>query len=161
MAKKKKKDVYDDGRKVLARNKRILRDYDVSDRFEAGIVLVGSEVKSLRDARCSLVDGYVEFKSGEAWLNGIKINEYPWANRWNHEEGRSSKLLLHTKEIHKLEVKVNQRGFTVVPLSIYLRNGKVKIELAVARGRREYEKRHAKKEAMVARETQQELRRRR
>jgi len=159
--KKKKNDHLPDGVKVLVRNKRALRDYEISERMEAGIVLLGSEVKSLRDARASILDGFVELKNGEAWLAGIKINEYPWANRWNHEEGRTRKLLLHKREIRKLETKLLQRGFTAIPLSLYLKNGKVKVELAVAKGRREYEKRNAKKDAMAAREVQQAMRRRR
>lgn len=158
---KKKKNQPNDGRKVLVRNRRALHDYDISERIEAGIQLLGSEVKSLRESKATLTDGFVEFKRGEAWLSGIQINEYPWANRWNHEVGRTRKLLLHKGEIRKLEAKVHQKGFSIVPLSLYLKNGKVKVELAVGKGRKEYEKRHAKKEAMAKREIAQEIGRRR
>jgi len=151
----------DDGRKVLVRNRRALHDYTITERVEAGIALVGSEVKSLRDAKASIAEGYVEFKNGEAWLAGIQINEYPWANRWNHEPGRTRKLLLHRREIDKLRARVEQKGFTLIPLSLYLKGGRIKVELGVAKGRREFEKRDAKKEAVAKREIDQELRRRR
>ena len=159
MAKKKKKNQPDDGRKVLVRNRRALHDYTITERIEAGIALLGSEVKSLRDSKASILEGYVEFRRGEAWLSGIQINEYPWANRWNHEPGRTRKLLLHRHEIDKLEAKVNQKGFTIIPLSLYLKKGKVKVELGLGKGRREYEKRDAKKEAMAKREIAQEIKR--
>lgn len=146
-----------DGTVVLVRNRRALHDYEISERIEAGIALLGSEVKSLRESRATITDGYVEFRNGEAWLSGIRINEYPWANRWNHEIGRTRKLLLHKREIRKLAVKVTEKGFTVIPLSLYLKNGRVKVELAVARGKREYEKRQAKKEAQDKREADAEL----
>lgn len=141
-----------DGSVVLVQNRKALHDYEISERIEAGIQLLGSEVKSLRESRATIVDGHVEFRSGEAWLVGIKINEYPWANRWNHEEGRTRKLLLHKAEIDKLASKVAEKGFTVIPLRLYLKNGVVKVEIALARGKREYEKRQAKKEAQDKRE---------
>jgi SsrA-binding protein len=159
--KKKKTSALTEGHKVVARNKKAQRDYDISERLEAGVVLLGSEVKSLRDSKVTLTDGYVEFKSGEAWLSGIQINEYPWANRFNHEPGRTRKLLLHKEQIRKLEAKVAQKGFTVVPLAVYFKGGKVKVEIGVGRGRREYEKRHVKKEQMAKREMDQAIKRRR
>jgi SsrA-binding protein len=147
--------------KVLARNKKAFHDYQISDRYEAGLSLVGSEVKSLREARCTLTDGFVEIRGGEAWLVGVQINEYPWANQFNHEPRRRRKLLLHKSEIRKLGVKTEQRGFTIVPLAIYLKNGKIKAELALATGKRHYEKREATKEADARREMDQASKRRR
>jgi SsrA-binding protein len=161
VAKAKKKTVAPDGVKVLVRNKRAFHDYDISERVEAGLVLLGSEVKSLRDGRANIKDGHVSFRNGEAWLVGIQINEYKWANRFNHDMDRTRKLLLHTREIKKLAVKVEQRGFTIVPLSLYLKNGRVKVELGVGRGKREYEKRNTKRDMQAKREIDQAIKRRR
>ena len=147
--------------RVLVRNRRAFHDYEISDRLEAGLVLVGSEVKSLRDAKASLAEGFIEIRVGEAWLVGAQINEYPWANQFNHDPKRPRKLLLHREELARLEVKTSQRGFTLVPLSIYLKGGRIKLELGVARGKKQFEKRESKKQAEAKREIQQELRRRR
>ena len=149
------------GVRVLVRNRRAFHDYDVSDRVEAGLSLVGSEVKSLRESKASLAEGHVEIRRGEAWLVGAQINEYPWANQFNHEPKRPRKLLLHRGELKRLEIKASQRGFTLVPLSIYLKNGKIKLELGVAKGKKKFEKREASKEAEAQREIQQAMRRRR
>ena len=147
--------------RVLVRNRRAFYDYEIAERLEAGMVLVGSEVKSLRESKASLGEGYVEIRDGEAWLVGAQINEYPWANQFNHEPKRPRKLLLKRDELHRLEIKTSQRGFTLVPLSIYLKGGRIKLEIGVARGKKKFEKRESKKEAEAAREIQQELRRRR
>jgi SsrA-binding protein len=158
MAKRKKpKATTADGVKVLVRNKRALHDYQIHERFEAGMVLEGSEVKSLREARASLAEGFAEIRNGEAWLLDVQIKEYPWANQFNHEPKRPRKLLLNKHEIKKLAIKTQQRGFTLVPLSIYLKNGRMKVELALATGKRQYEKRQAAKEAMDKREIQRAL----
>lgn len=146
--------------RVLVRNRRAFYDFEVAERLEAGMALVGSEVKSLRESKASLAEGYVEIRGGEAWLVGAQINEYPWANQFNHEPRRARKLLLRRDELRRLEVKTSQRGFTLIPLMVYLKNGKIKLEVGVARGKKKYEKRAAKKEAEAAREIQQELRRR-
>lgn len=153
MAKKSKKrsEVPDDGI-LLVRNKRAWHDYEIAERFEAGLVLVGSEVKSLRDKRATLAQGYVEVRAGEAWLVGATINEYPWANQFNHEPARRRKLLLHRAEIRKLATMVDQRGYSAVPLAMYLLRGRVKLLVGVGRGRRHYEKREAKKESDAQRE---------
>ena len=163
MAKKRKKKATTapDGARILARNRRVFHDYEVSSRIEAGIALVGSEVKSLREQRCSLAEGYVEIRGGEAWLVNATINEYPWANRFNHDPKRERKLLLHKREITKLGVKSLQRGFTLVPLSVYLKNGRIKVEIGVARGKRQYEKREATRQAEAKREIDREARRER
>ena len=134
------------------RNKRAWHDYEIVERFEAGLVLVGSEVKSLREKRAALAQGYVEVRDGEAWLVGATINEYPWANQFNHDPTRRRKLLLHRMEIRKLATLVDQRGFSAVPLALYLLRGRVKLLVGVGRGRRHYEKREAKKESAAQRE---------
>jgi len=146
--------------KVLARNRRATFDYAIEQRVEAGLVLVGSEVKSLREARATLTDGWVEFRNGEAWLVGVQIEEYPWANQFNHEPRRDRKLLLHRRELAKLAAAVQRGGYTLVPLQLYLKGGRVKVELGLARGRARYEKRHAKREAEAEREIQQAMRKR-
>src|SRR5580765_2938534 len=102
--------------KVIATNRKATHDFHIHDRMEAGIVLVGSEVKSLRDAKATIADGWAEIRKGEMWMHGIQINEYPQANRFNHEVGRVRKLLLHKREIAKLFTKTQLRGFTVIPL---------------------------------------------
>ncbi len=149
------------GVRVLVRNRRAFYDYEIDERLEAGIALVGSEVKSLREAKASLGEGYVEIRKGEAYLVGARVNEYPWANQFNHDPMRVRKLLLHRDELRRLEAKTTLRGYTLVPLAVYLKNGKIKLEIGVARGKKKYEKRESKKEAEASREIQQALRRRR
>lgn len=141
-----------DATQVLVRNRRASHDYQIHERMEAGIVLFGSEVKSLRAARGSLTEAYAEIHNDEAWLVGVQINEYAWANQFNHEPTRRRKLLLHKREIRRLGIKTQQRGFTLVPLSIYLKDGKIKVELALGTGKRFFEKRDAKLEADAKRE---------
>jgi SsrA-binding protein len=147
--------------RVLVRNRRALHDYEISDCVEAGMVLVGSEVKSLRESQASLGEGHIEIRHGEAWLVGAQINEYPWANQFNHDPKRPRKLLLHRDEIARLDIKASQRGFTLVPLSIYLKGGRIKLEIGVGRGKKKFEKRESKKEAEATREIEQAMRRRR
>jgi len=156
---KDKKSTAPEGARILLRNKRAYYDYDISERIEAGIALVGSEVKSLRDQRGSLGEGYVDIRDGQAWLVGATINEYPWANQFNHEPKRDRRLLLHRREIAKLGIKTHQRGFTLVPLSIYLKQGKIKLEIGVARGKRQYEKRESVKAADARREVDRAMKR--
>jgi len=147
--------------KVVATNRRATHDFLIHDRVEAGVVLLGSEVKSLRDAKATIADGWAEIKNGEAWLHGIQINEYPWANRWNHEPKRTRKLLLHKNEIAKLHIKTQMRGFTLVPLSLYFKDGKVKVELGLATHKKVHDKRQAKREADDQREIDRAAKRRR
>jgi len=158
--KKSNRSTTSDGVKVLVRNRRAFHDYQIGDRIEAGLVLVGSEVKSLREGRAALADAYAEIRGDEAWLVGVQIKEYPWANQFNHEPLRDRKLLLHRSEIRKLAIKTQQRGYTLVPLALYLKDGKIKVELGLASGKRKYEKRQAAKEATDRREIAQELKRR-
>ena len=148
------------GQKLVAQNRKARHDYQVDDTYEAGLVLVGTEVKSLRAGRASLVDGFAEIHQGEAFLHGVHIPEYTQGTWTNHEPRRVRKLLLNRAEIDKLESRVNERGFTLVPLSIYFKDGRAKVEIALARGKKSYDKRHALAEKQANREKQQALGRR-
>jgi SsrA-binding protein len=150
-----------DGIKVLVRNRRAHHDYDIEETLEAGISLVGSEVKSLRDQRASIAEGHIAIRGGEAWLVGAQIQEYPWAHQRTHAPLRERKLLLHRREIGKLDVKLSQKGYSAVPLAIYLKSGRIKVEIGVGRGKRHYEKRESKKEAEAQREIDRAMIRRR
>jgi SsrA-binding protein len=150
MARNKKDEA--EGIKVICRNKRAFHDYNVSDALECGIVLTGTEVKSLRDGVASLDDAYAKIDDGEVWLIGSDIPEYAMGNRMNHKPKRPRKLLLHRSEIAKFAGKATERGFTLVPLKLYFKEGKAKIELAVARGKQIHDKRESKKTADAQRE---------
>ena len=147
--------------KLVAQNRKATHDFVIHERFEAGIVLVGSEVKSLRDAKVTLTDGFAEIRNGEAWLVGMNINEYAWANRFNHEPKRVRKLLLHKQEIAKLEGKTQLRGYTLIPLQLYFKKGKVKVELALVTHKKQHDKRAAKREADDKREIDRAMKRHR
>ena len=149
------------GRKAIARNRRAYHDYHIEDTFEAGLVLTGTEVKSLRAGRASLADGFAQITDGEVWLHNVHIPEYAQGTWTNHAPRRIRKLLLHRKEIDKLERATAEGGLTLVPLSLYFSDGKAKIELALARGRRTYDKRHELALRDAAREVERALRRRR
>jgi len=138
--------------KVVATNRKASHDFEIHERYEAGIALVGSEVKSLRDAKATISDGWAEIRRGEAWLVGMQINEYAWANRFNHEPKRVRKLLLHRAEISKLEDKTQLRGYTLIPLSLYFKKGKVKVELGLVTHKKQHDKRADKREADDKRE---------
>ena len=127
--------------KILAKNRKARFDYEIDSTIEAGIVLVGSEFKALREAQASLVDAYARERAGELWLIGAKIHAYSFANVLNHEPERERKLLLHRREITRLARAMQEKGFVLVPLSLYLKQGKVKVELALAKGKRAFEKR--------------------
>lgn len=129
------------GHKVACANRRARHDYELFDRLEAGIVLTGSEVKSLRDGGGALVDSYVEIRGAEAFLVGANIAQYVNASYMNHEPRRARKLLLHAREIRRLAQKVREKGLTIVPLQVYFKDGRAKVEIALARGRRNYDKR--------------------
>jgi len=134
--------VREEGRKLVAQNRKARHDYVISDTLEAGLVLTGTEVKSLRAGRASLVDGYAVITDGEVWLYGVHIPEYTEGTWTNHEPRRHRKLLLHRREIAKLIGKTKEGGVTLVPLQLYFRDGRAKVELALARGKRAYDKRH-------------------
>jgi SsrA-binding protein len=140
------------GVKVVARNRRARHEFDLLEKVEAGIVLTGTEVKSLRNGKASLEESYAGVDSGEVWLYGCDIPEYTQANRMNHKPKRPRKLLLHRREIDKLVAKASDKGFTLVPLQIYFKNGMAKVEISVARGRRLYDKREALKKQDARRE---------
>lgn len=145
--------------KIIATNRKVGHEFLIHERVEAGMVLVGSEVKSLRAAKVVIADGWAEIKKNEAWLHGVQINEYPWANRWNHEIGRTRKLLLHRQEIDKLGVKTQQRGYTLIPLSLYFKDGKVKVELGLCTHKKVHDKRASKREADDQREIDRAIKR--
>jgi SsrA-binding protein len=140
------------GQKVIAQNKKARHDFHIDDTFEAGLVLVGTEVKSLRAGRATLGDGFVDIDAGEAWLHGVNIPEYSQGTWTNHSARRKRKLLLHKVEIDKLERKVAEKGFTIVPLSIYFKDGRAKVEIGLAKGKKEYDKRHSLAERQANRE---------
>ena len=149
------------GRRLIAQNRRARHDYDILDTYEAGVVLTGTEVKSLRAGRASLVDGFGQISDGEVWLHGVHIPEYAEGTWTNHAPRRKRKLLLHRAEIEKLIGKTQEGGLTLVPLSMYFNeDGRAKVELALARGRKSYDKRRAIAERTAAREISRELGRR-
>ena len=145
------------GQKVVATNRRARHDYTIEDTYEAGIVLQGTEVKSLREGRASLVDGYAFIDGGEIWLDAVHIPEYTEGTWNNHAPRRKRKLLMHKAQIIKISHKTKEGGYTLVPLSIYFLNGKAKVELAVAKGKREYDKRQALRERQDQREAQRAM----
>ena len=151
----------DRGKKIIASNRRARHDYTIEDTVEAGLVLTGTEVKSLRAGRATLADGFGQISDGEAWLHGVHIPQYTQGTWTNHEPRRIRKLLLHRKEIDKLASSINERGLTLIPLSLYFSDGKAKIELGLARGKRTYDKRQDLAKRDAAREVERALRRRR
>jgi SsrA-binding protein len=143
----------------VAVNRRAFHDYFIDDRYEAGLVLTGTEVKSLRAGRANLRDGYVRIDGNEAWLENVHISAYAQAGYGNHEPTRPRKLLLHGKEIASLIGKVKQRGYTVIPLRLYFSRNHAKVEIGLARGKRQYDKRQALAEADARREMERALKR--
>jgi SsrA-binding protein len=156
----KQKSGEDQSRKLIAQNKKARHDYHIDDTYECGVVLVGTEVKSLRQGRASLVDGFAEVDKGEVWLHNVHIPEYTQGSWTNHMARRKRKLLLHRTEIARLERKVSEKGFTLVPLALYFKDGRAKVEIAVARGKKEYDKRHSLAARQANREKEQALGRR-
>ena len=140
------------GQKVVASNRKARHDYSIEDTYEAGLVLSGSEVKSLRLGRASLIDGYGYIDGGEAWLDAVHIPEYFQGSWNNHPPRRKRKMLLHKAQILKIHNKIKEGGYTLVPLSIYFLDGKAKVEIAVAKGKREYDKRQTLRERTDKRE---------
>ena len=140
------------GRKVIAQNKKARHDYSISDVLECGLVLTGTEVKSLRAGRASLIDGYAHVSNGELWLSGVHIPEYTEGTWTNHTPRRDRKLLVHKQELNKLIGKLKDSGTTLVPLQLYFKDGKAKVEIAVAKGKKAHDKREAIKEREANRE---------
>jgi SsrA-binding protein len=150
----------EEGRKLIASNRKARHDYHIDDVYEAGLVLTGTEVKSLRAGQASLVDGFAHIRDGEAWLANVHIPEYTEGTWTNHEPRRERKLLLHRQEIHRLIGKTQETGVTLVPLALYFKDGKAKVEIALARGKRSYDKRQALAERQATREMQRAMSRR-
>lgn len=147
----------DRGQKVVASNRKARHDYTIEDTYEAGLVLTGTEVKSLRLGRASLVDGYGYIDGGEAWLDAVHIPEFSQGSWNNHPPRRKRKMLLHKEQILKINNKIKEGGYTLVPLSIYFNDGKAKVELAVAKGKREYDKRQTLRERQDKREAERAI----
>ncbi len=146
--------------KVILRNKRARHDYFVEQTFEAGLVLQGSEVKSLREAKAVMGDAYVGVRNNEAWLYQLSISEYAWANRFNHAPKRDRKLLLHRREIDKIDEATAQKGMTALPLELYLKSGKIKVLIGICRGKKVFDKREDSRRKTADRETAQAMKRR-
>ena len=155
MARTRKGDGSEEGVRLICQNRRAFHDYIISERLECGIALTGTEVKSLREGASSLEEAYAKLDGGEVWLIGSEIPEYSMAHRMNHKPKRPRKLLLHRREIEKFAGKASQRGYTLVPLRMYFKNGRAKVELAIARGKQLHDKRQAAKKA----DAQKEIRR--
>ena len=145
------------GQKLIAQNKKARHDYHILDEIECGLVLTGTEVKSLREGRASLVDGYAFVDGGEAWLDAVYIPEYTEGTWNNHAPRRKRKLLLHKAQIVKISHKTKEGGYTLVPLQIYFLDGRAKVEIAVAKGKREYDKRQALRERQDKREAERAI----
>lgn len=147
--------------RVIVTNRAALHDYHILDRYEAGIALTGTEVKSIRNGQIQLRDSYVAVRDGEAWLMNAHISPYVHGNRLNHEPLRTRKLLLHRHEIDRLAKAANIRGMTLVPTRVYLKNGRVKLEIGVARGKKMHDKRETEMRRTIERETRAQLKQRR
>lgn len=143
--------------KNIAQNRKAFYEYEIIDKFEAGIVLMGTEVKSAREGKVNLKGSHISVNNGEAWLEGCHISEYSMATRDNHEPTRKRKLLLHKKEIRVLEQKVKEKGLTIIPLSMYFSHGKIKVEIALAKGKKLWDKRADIAEKDSKRRTEQAL----
>ncbi len=141
------------GQNVVATNRKARHDYTIEDTYEAGMVLSGTEVKSLRQGRASLVDGYAFLEGGEAWLDAVHIPEYGQGTWTNHPPRRKRKLLLHKQELIKISHKTKEGGYTLIPLKIYFKDGRAKVEIAVAKGKKEYDKRQTLRERQDKRES--------
>ncbi len=149
--------VKEQGQKTIARNKKARHEYFIEDTWEAGIVLTGTEVKSLREGRASLVDGFAQIRDGELWLYNVHIPEYNQGTWNNHAPRRLRKLLLHKSEIQKLIGKTKESGLTLIPLELYFKDGKAKVELGLARGKKDYDKRQVIMERTMNREAERAI----
>ena len=156
-----RKDQSQDETRDICRNRRAFHEYEVFDRLECGLVLTGTEVKSLRDGQASLEDAYAKIDGGEVWLIGSDIPEYAMGNRMNHKPKRARKLLLHRREIGRFAGRASQRGYTLVPLRLYFKNGRAKVEIAVAKGKQSHDKRQSLKKADADREMRRAIANRR
>ena len=148
------------GRKIVASNRKARHDYTIEDVYEAGIVLTGTEVKALRAGRASLVDGFAEVTDGEVWLLNVHIPEYSQGTWTNHAARRRRKMLLNRSEIDKIERKITDKGYTIIPLALYFKDGRAKVEIALAKGKKSYDKRHTLAERDANREKVEAVQRR-
>ena len=147
-----------DNVKVVSLNRRARFDYSVEDSFECGICLLGSEVKSIKDGRISFPDAYAEVRDAEIWLKNFRISEYVFSSTFGHDPDRPKKLLLHAQEIKRIDRRVREKGFTLVPLSVYLKRGLIKVELGLCKGKKAYDKRADIKERDVDRDLRRDFR---
>ena len=147
--------------KLIADNRRARHDYHLLDRYEAGLVLTGTEVKALREGKATLQQSYAEVRDGEAWLVGLHVPEYVQGNRANHDPDRPRKLLLHRREIDRLYGQVREKGFTVVPTRLYFKDGRVKVAVSLAKGKQLYDKRETERRREADRETRAAIKSRR
>jgi len=161
MARQRERKGGEDDVKDVCRNRRAFHDYEVLERLECGIVLTGTEVKSLRTQGASLDEAYAKVDDGEVWLVGCDVPEYAMGNLLNHKPRRARKLLLHRREIAKFAGGATQRGFTLIPLRLYFKNGKAKVEIAVCKGKQQHDKRESLKKNDAQREIKREMARRR
>ncbi|GHV79003.1 SsrA-binding protein [Spirochaetia bacterium] len=148
------------GVKIIATNRRARHDYAVDDSYECGIELLGTEVKSFRDGKISFPDAWAEIISGEVWLRSLRIAENPFSSIFNHDPDRKKRLLLHREEIKRLTRKVDEKGYTLIPLSFYFKKGRVKVELGLCKGKKSYDKRADIRERDISREVSREFRQR-
>ena len=147
-----------EGIKVIAENRKAFHDYFIEEQVEAGIILTGTEIKSIRNGRINLKDSYAKVENGEIWLYQMHISPYEQGNRFNHDPLRKRKLLLHRSEISKLIGKIQLEGLTIVPIKVYLKRGLAKVDLAVCRGKKNYDKRQDMAERDAKREIERHLR---
>ena len=144
--------------KLVANNKKAYHDYFIEEKYEAGIELFGTEVKSIRQGKCSIKEAYVSIDNGEAFVEGMNISPYEKGNIFNREPLRKRRLLLHKREIMKLAGQVQAKGYTLMPLQVYFKNGRVKIEIGLARGKKLYDKRDDLRKKAIKRETERDFR---
>src|SRR4051794_31216822 len=149
------------GPKILVKNRKARHEYSIDEVMEAGLMLAGSEVKSIRDGKVTLIDAFADIQNGEAWLHQVDIGTYDFAHARNHEPRRRRKLLLHRTEIDRLEGKIREKGLTLVPLSLYEKEGRVKVELALVHGKQQYDRRQDVKKREAQREIDRAMSRRR
>ena len=149
-----------DGVKLVAVNRRARYDYSIEESFEAGIVLLGTEVKSVKDGRLSFPDAFGEVRDGAVWLRNFSIAEYPFSSIFNHDPERQKKLLLHAQEVKRIDRRVREKGYTLIPLAVYLKRGLIKVELGLCKGKKLYDKRNDIRERDLDRDMQRDFRRR-
>lgn len=145
------------GEKLVAQNKKAFHDYHIEDRYEAGIVLTGTEIKAIRGGKVNMRDSFAQIRRGEAFLHNMHISPYEQGNRYNHEPLRTRKLLLNRGEISRLIGMIKEKGYTLVPLKVYLKNGLAKVEIALAKGKKDYDKRESIKQRDAKREIQKAI----